>query len=294
MRFVPVLIAAACLTLPAGATKPTPESPPTTPDALDLAGAPLVVRENTYRFGALLRSEPGTSVDACAAACHADARCQAWTLTPAAYSAEARCELKSNPGASSYRPGAVSGISESLRMQPEMRYQVSVPEGYQPAPVEELEGAPVDAAKAESAPMKRAESKPPKALPDLLGTTETRVSAVMRQPAPPAAPIPPASPAEQVWPAPPMTPVAPLVPVKAASATPAPSTEPAERVIRISDAPEAVATPITPAEPGAPIMFKLTAPKPVPAATPATASAPSVKSEAIEEATPPAAPASSR
>jgi len=180
MRFVPVLIALSCLALPASATKPTPDSPPTAPEDLELAGAPLVVQEHTYRFGDLLRSEPGTSVEACAAACHADARCVAWTLTPPAYSAEARCELKANPGTASYRPGAVSGMSESLRMEPQMRYQVKVPEGYQPAPAEteELLGA---------------EAAAPITMPELLGTSETRISAVMKPaPAPVAeAPVEP-------------------------------------------------------------------------------------------------------
>jgi len=170
MRFVPVLIAAACLALPASATKPTPEAP----EELELAGAPLVIQEHTYRFGALLRSEPGTSVEACAMACQKDARCLAWSLTPPAYSVAARCELKANAGASSYRPGAVSGMSENLRMEPEMRYQVTVPEGYQPAPKEELSGGPEEVA-----------AKTPE---DLLGQSETRISAVMKAPATPEAP----------------------------------------------------------------------------------------------------------
>lgn len=172
MRFVPVLIAAACLTLPASATKPTPE----TPEELELAGAPLVIQEHTYRFGDLLRSEPGTSVEACAAACHEDARCVAWSLTPPAYSAAARCELKANAGAASYRPGAVSGISEAVRMEPKMRYQFSVPEGYQPAPKEELSGGLEEVAAIAPA--------------DLLGESETRITAVMKAPAAPVAEVP--------------------------------------------------------------------------------------------------------
>lgn len=186
MRLVPVLIAAACLALPASATKPTPETPPTAPEDLDLAGAPLVIQMQTYRFGALLRSEPGTSVEACAAACHQEASCLAWSLTPPAYAAPARCELKTNAGTASYRPGAVSGISETLRMQPEMRYRVQVPDGYQTAPEDELSGGPEIAAKTPQ---------------DLLGASETRIRAVMIQPAAgiaEAPAIPVAAPAQAV------------------------------------------------------------------------------------------------
>lgn len=240
MRFVPVLIALSCLALPASATKPTPDSPPSAPEDLELAGAALVVQEHTYRFGALLRSEPGSSVDACAAACHADARCVAWTLTPPAYSAEARCELKANPGTASYRPGAVSGISESLRMEPEMRYQVKVPEGYQPAPAEaeELMGA---------------EAAAPKTMPELLGTSETRISAVMKPaPAPeieaPIAPVvaeaPPAPVKETLAqkasaPAAPSVAPGPPPPVKATAFA-----QPAEPVVKTVAKPVAPKAPI--------------------------------------------------
>ena len=209
-------IAAACLALPASATKPTPDSPPTAPEELELAGAALVIQEHTYRFGDLLRSEPGTSVDACAAACHGEARCLAWSLTPPTYEAQARCELKTNAGAASYRPGAVSGISENLRMQPDMRYQVRVPEGYQPAPVEEeLSGGPDEVA-----------AIAPEAL---LGETETRITAVMIAPAAPEIEVATAAEAPVVAEAEIEAPATPIVfAAPAAPATPPGPPPPAE------------------------------------------------------------------
>lgn len=253
MRFVPVLIAATCLALPAGATKPTPETPPSAPEDLELAGAPLVIQENTYRFGDLLRSEPATSVDACAAACHQDARCLAWSVTPATYTNEGRCELKANPGTASYRPGAVSGISESVRMEPKMRYQVRIPEGYQPVPEveEELLGAEVSA---------------PKHLPDLLGDRETRVTAVMQAPVAPVAAVAPAAP---------MPPAAPVEPIETARATPPLPAPPTEPVMKIAE------TPPAPTKAAAPISFRLTPLKPTPGALQPLAPAPSEKAEAF-------------
>ena len=247
MRLVPVLIAATCLALPAGATKPSPETLTNVPEDLALAGAPLVVQENTYRFGDLLRSEPATSVDACASACHQDARCVSWSMTPAAYTTEGRCELKANPGTASYRPGAVSGISEAVRMEPEMRYQVRIPEGYQPAPevVEELHGA---------------ETAAPISMPDLLGAEETRVSAVMLAPEPPAPPVPP---------------VAAIAPVKTAPSAPPLPAPPTEPVLRITD------TPSAPTRVAAPISFRLTPLKPTPGALQPLAPAPSEKADAF-------------
>lgn len=245
MRFVPVLIAAACLALPASATKPTPEGPPTAPEELELAGAPLVIQAHTYRFGNLLRSEPGTSVEACAAACHQAAGCLAWSLTPPAYSAAARCELKTNAGKASYRPGAVSGITETLRMAPEMRYRVRVPEGYQTAPEDELSGGPEIAAKSPQ---------------DLLGASETRISAVMKAPAAPKAAAPKLAitetltlkavaaeplPAKQLVSAP-VAPKAPILlePSRTALPPPAPSVK-AEARAKVEVAPEAAAAPAT-------------------------------------------------
>lgn len=256
MRLVPVLIAAACLALPASATKPTPEAP----EDLELAGAPLIVQEHTYRFGALLRSEPGTSVEACAKACQLDARCLAWSLTPPAYSAAARCELKANAGASSYRPGAVSGMSENLRMEPEMRYQVTVPEGYQPAPKEELSGGPEEVA-----------AKTPA---DLLGQSETRISAVMKAPVAPIAPVAPETP---VVPVAAEAPAAPetkeTLTLKAAAAPATPPGPPPPVKATAYAAPPAPVVVKAPAAPKAPIILE-------PSRTALPPPAPSVKAEA--------------
>lgn len=265
MRFVPVLIAATCLALPAGATKPTPDTPPSAPEDLELAGAPLVIQENTYRFGDLLRYEPASSVDACAEACHLDARCVAWSVTPATYTVPGRCELKSNPGAASYRPGAVSGISESLKMQPEMRYEVRIPEGYQPVPVveEELLGADASA---------------PKDLPALLGERETRVTAVMQAPVVPVAaatPAPAAPPPVSPAPTPAPLEAAPEKPVETAHTAPPLPAPPTEPVMQIAD------TPPAPTKASTPISFRLTPLKPTPGALQPLAPAPSEKAEAF-------------
>ena len=253
MRFVPVLIAAICLALPAGATKPTPDAPPSAPEDVALAGAPLVVQENTYRFGDMLRSEPTTDVDACAAACHADARCVAWSMTPASYTSEGRCELKANPGTATYRPGAVSGISEAVRMEPEMRYQVQIPEGYQPKPKQEEE-------------LMGAETPAPKPMTELLGERETRVTAVMKAPLAPAPTAPPAKP---------VAPAAPVKLVKTVDKAPPLPAPPAEPVMTIEQAPPA------PTKAAAPISFRLTPLKPTPGALQPLAPAPSEKADAF-------------
>lgn len=231
MRIVLPVLAAALFAAPAMAVKPTPEAP----DAL--AGAPIVAEENTYRFGYPYRSERGTTVDACALACNRDASCAAWSLTPATFKIGPRCELKRAPGAASYRPGAVSGISEEWQMDPErhgdMRYSAPVPESRQPAavPVDQLRPSPVP----------RQFGDPlPKTEEELLGAPQTRISAVM-QPAPaaPQAPelaaSPPAQTANVAAPAQPVAPTVNAVlkrpvtaPARAAQApAPAPAVQPA-------------------------------------------------------------------
>ncbi len=178
MRIVSVLMAASLIALPASATKPTPEAP-----VPALAGGPLVAEANTYRFGDLLRSEPGTTAEACAEICSKDARCAAWSLTPVTYTVPARCELKANPGAATYRPGAVSGMSELLQMDPvrdaQMRYQVKVPASRQPeaVPLDQLRPSPVPRIFGDPLPT---EGPQPKTEPELLDGTETRISAVIQ------------------------------------------------------------------------------------------------------------------
>ena len=159
MRIIPILIAASVLALPASATKPTEvASEPA------LAGGPeaaVLVEDQTYRFGDLLRAEPGTSVEACAAACDGDARCAAWTLTPQTYSRTPSCELKSNPGAASYRPGAVSGLASALH--------------HKAVPLDEL--VPSPAPRTFGDPL-------PKTAPELLGGPGTKISANVAPEAP--------------------------------------------------------------------------------------------------------------
>ena len=131
-----------------------------------LAGEPITVEADTYRFGDLYRSERGTTAEACAQMCTSDTACAAWSLTPATFRLGPRCELKRNPGSASHRPGAVSGMSAVWQMDPSrhgvMRYQPSVPESRQPAavPLDQLRPSPVP----------RVFGDPlPKAEPELLG-----------------------------------------------------------------------------------------------------------------------------
>lgn len=174
MRILLPLMIATLLSAPAQAVKPTPEAP----DAL--AGAPILVEEDTYRYGYPYRSERGTTVEACAMACSNDASCAAWSLTPATFKMGPRCELKKAPGETSFRPGSTSGISELWHPDPdrhgEMRYEVAVPESRQPAavPVDQLRPSPVPQVFGDPLPAHE---------PELLGDA----SAV---PAPPSAPAP--------------------------------------------------------------------------------------------------------
>ena len=75
-----------------------------------------VVETDTYRFGDLYRSERGTTAEACAQMCNGEQACASWSLTPATFKLGPRCELKKSPGRMSFRPGAVSGISETWQM----------------------------------------------------------------------------------------------------------------------------------------------------------------------------------
>ncbi len=188
MRIVTVLMAACLFALPANATKPTPDEP-----VPALAGGPLVVETNTYRFGDTYRSERGTSGEACAKICNGDPNCAAWSLTPATFKMGPRCELKTNPGTASHRPGAVSGMTEALQMDPVrdaiMRYQIQVPESRQPAavPLDQLRPSPV---------LRTFGDPLPKTAPELLGGPGTKISTVLRPeaqagvtPSAPAAPL---------------------------------------------------------------------------------------------------------
>ena len=180
MRVLPVFFAAMVFTAPALAETPA------------LAGAPdaetkITFEADTYRYGDLYRSERGTSVEACALMCSRDSACASWSLTPATFRLGPRCELKRTPGATSHRPGAASGMSETWQMTPdthaEMRYQPRVPESRQPAavPLDQLRPSPVPRVFGDPPPVRE---------PELMGGPSTRVSAVMR-PSAQAAPAQP-------------------------------------------------------------------------------------------------------
>lgn len=174
MRVLPVLFAAMAFAAPALAEKPAPETK-------------VTFEADTYRYGDLYRSDRGTSVEACAAMCSSDTACASWTLTPATFRLGPRCELKRTPGATSHRPGAISGMSELWQMDPgrhaDMRYQPRVPESRQPAavPLDQLRPSPVPRVFGDPPPIRE---------PELMGGPKTRVSAIMR-PAPQATPTQP-------------------------------------------------------------------------------------------------------
>ena len=89
----------------------------------DLRGAPegdrLAGHEpNTYRYGAPLMSEVGTTPEACEKVCNANEACAAWSLVPQVYEREARCELKRHIGRAVPHPGAVSGIAGKFQPPP--------------------------------------------------------------------------------------------------------------------------------------------------------------------------------
>lgn len=175
MRVLPVLFAALVFTAPALAEKPAPET--------SASETKVTFETDTYRYGDLYRSERGTSVEACAMMCSQDSACASWSLTPATFRLGPRCELKRTPGASSHRPGAASGMSELWQMDPdqhaEVRYQPRVPESRQPAavPLEQLRPSPVPRVFGDPPPVRE---------PELMGGPKTRISAVMRPPAPTA------------------------------------------------------------------------------------------------------------
>lgn len=241
MRILLTAAAALFITAPALATKPTPDTLAGGPtETAQEAQARLFVEANTYRYAQPYRSERGTSAEACAHMCSSDNVCAAWTLTPASFQTGPRCELKRTPGRTSYRPGAVSGLSAKLLMDPArdavMRYEVAVPEGYQPAavPLDQLEPSPTPRVFGE--PLELSE-------PELLGETPPQITAVMSAKAPP----PP--------PAPPVVEAAPA-PVEASRPSPKPT-----HLTNMAAAPLAEETP---APPAAPVTFAAPAHPPAP------------------------------
>ena len=243
MRILLAATAALLATAPALATKPTPET---------LAGGPeseapgLFVEDNTYRFAQPYRSERGTSPEACAHMCSSDNNCASWSLTPATFQIGPRCELKRTPGRTSYRPGAVSGLSAKLMLDPSrdavMRYDVSVPESRQPEAVELDRLAPSPAPRVFGDPL-------PPGDPELKGAVKAPESAAAPTPSPKPAKLSAADQDPAVAPAPAMlvepiavTPV--TAPVVDAALKPEPAAAPAATVAETS------------AKPAAPIAFR--------------------------------------
>ena len=242
MRILLTATAALFATAPALASKPAPDTLAGGPvETAQDAPADLFVEKNTYRYAQPYRSERGTSAEACEHICSTDTACAAWTLTPASFETGPRCELKRTPGKTSYLPGAVSGLSAKLLMDPArdavMRYQVAVPEGYQPAavPLDQLEPSPTPRVVGDPLVMSE---------PELLGETEPKVIPVKVAKAPP--PLPPAP-----------APVVEAAPVVIEAARPSP------KPVNLA---EIAATPLVEENVGAPV--KLAAPAPVPTPEP--------------------------
>ncbi|MEL6862540.1 MAG: PAN domain-containing protein, partial [Pseudomonadota bacterium] len=174
------------------------------------------------------RTERGTTAEACAHMCSSDGNCASWTLTAATFQIGPRCELKQTPGTTSYRPGAVSGLSQSLQMDPGrdavMRYQVAVPASRQPeaVPLEELRPSPTPRTFGE--PLEMSET-------ELLGERQPRIIAEMvAEEAPVATRAVNTTPAPQVTASPSTAPAPSAKPETLAESvdTPAPAEAPME------------------------------------------------------------------
>ena len=119
--------------------------------------------KDTYLPAGTYASLRGTTADACEAACEAQARCEAWSLTPPTFRIGPRCELKSSAGKAVMQPAAISGVSRksnqpqpvSMRQGPAPlpRPQPAIPGNRQqpepmtqvrPAPTERIIQAPMD------------------------------------------------------------------------------------------------------------------------------------------------------
>lgn len=198
MRVLPVILAALVFTGPAVAEKTEPE-------------VKIAYEENTYRFGQILRSERGTTIEECAIMCSQDRACMSWTLVPATFRMGPRCELKTSPGAASHRPGAASGMSEMWQMDAnrhaEMRYQPRAFGEPLPEREPELMGAPAAPTSAEVRPVAP------------VAPTPVQANVITVEAPTPAAPIIMAAPARL---APPPAPLAPT-PVQTAAIPVAPA-----------------------------------------------------------------------
>lgn len=97
------LLVAACLAAPMAMADPALKGGPQPAD--------MIIEPDTYRFGYPYHSTRGESVEQCAALCTREARCSAWSLTPATFQIGPRCELKRKVGKAERQPGAVSGLA---------------------------------------------------------------------------------------------------------------------------------------------------------------------------------------
>ncbi|MEL7109361.1 MAG: PAN domain-containing protein [Pseudomonadota bacterium] len=188
MRVLPVILAAMVFTGPASAEKAEPK-------------VNIAYETNTYRFGEILRSERGTTIEDCAMMCSQDRACMSWTLVPATFRMGPRCELKTSPGVASHRPGAASGMSEMWQMDAgrhaEMRYQPRAFGEPLPEREPELMGAPTAPTSAEiqtPAPAAPAPVQARVAPANRVDTPPPAAPIIMAAPArptpPPAAPAP--------------------------------------------------------------------------------------------------------
>ncbi len=290
MRIFLTATAAMLIASPAMATKPTPDTllgGPVGSGEEAPADPSLFLEANTYRFAQPYRSERGTTAEACAHMCSSDGNCDSWTLTPATFQIGPRCELKQTPGTTSYRPGAVSGLSRSLQMDPGrdavMRYQVAVPASRQPeaVPLEELRPSPVPRTFGEPLEMSEAEllgERPPKIIAEMVATeAPVATRAVNATPAPEAtvspstAPAPSAKPAtlaEIAAPAPAAV-EAPAQVAVAEAPVPAPTLVDAVTKLPAPPAPQAASAPAQPATTVNAVLKR--SPSPAPAPMPAAA-----------------------
>ena len=129
MRLASMLLVAACLALSAHADGKPRRAQPAGPST-SAAPAPLDRRDGpsgparslpigyeieTYRFGGTYAAGPGTTVQACEAACGEDLACKAWSFIDAYGSAQARCEMKRSAGRAEENLLATSGLSPALK-----------------------------------------------------------------------------------------------------------------------------------------------------------------------------------
>ena len=213
-----------------------------TAQAEDVAPA-AAYEPDTYRVASPYQSLRGSTPEACAAICERDPVCRAWTLTPPTFRIGPRCELKSSPGDARNQPGAISGLSTTVRQaaaaapppQPATPpapaepkpapAPVDVPLKPRPAP-DALAGAPQAASPPQQNVVRRTRER-------TIVETRTVPGEAPATPAPPALEMPPATPeppaAVTLEPLPPVPTLRPRDPATAPSVpTPAPTPTPVQ------------------------------------------------------------------